>query len=357
MQITRHILFAAAMAATVFATGCESLKAPKTVPWSETATWAETVPWLVEEENPIEPAAKMVALWTDTVYYQAGETPTRGFGGRIYFYNRKNSPVRVAGSLAVYAFDDTNGESSRETPDRKFVFTSEEFERHFSPCELGSSYSFWLPWDAAGGTQKELSLVPIFTSEDGAVVVGQQSRHVLPGKDSIAKPSKRLQRPTGPTDGETTQDWAVQPASYVATDSSIGEDLRFRMQTATINVPPSVGQRWSAHGTREFEQEEELQRGVTGTTSAHPATQEPSPASRPRYSAEAARRFPANPPSTRSESLTRPAPRAPFGRQGLDHAPRQPSRSVRPFDHPSSPKSARGTEPAEFLPDVAQPLQ
>ncbi len=36
-----------------------------------------------------------------------GKPVTRGFGGRIYFYNDRSQAVPVDGELVVYGFDDT----------------------------------------------------------------------------------------------------------------------------------------------------------------------------------------------------------------------------------------------------------
>ena len=66
-------------------------------------------------------------------------------------------------------------------PDRKFAFTPEQFTSHFSPTELGASYSVWIPWDEVGSEQLDISLVPIFTATSGQLIVGQSSKVLLPG--------------------------------------------------------------------------------------------------------------------------------------------------------------------------------
>src|SRR5690606_9283281 len=108
----------------------------------------------------------LVAIWSDSVYQEPGKTPTRGFGGRLYFYNEKNEPIRVEGSLLVYGFDDTVDQHSA-VPSRKFAYTAEQFATHYSESELGPSYSVWIPWDAAGGEEAKIGLVPIFTAAGG----------------------------------------------------------------------------------------------------------------------------------------------------------------------------------------------
>ena len=46
-------------------------------------------------------------MWSDAVYTQPGLPPTRGFGGRLYFYDAHDQPVKVEGQLVVYAYDDS----------------------------------------------------------------------------------------------------------------------------------------------------------------------------------------------------------------------------------------------------------
>ena len=117
---------------------------------------------------------------------QPGKPPTRGFGGRLYFYNEKSHAIPVEGQLVVYAYDDAEAKHANSDPERKYAFTPEQFERHYSKSDLGPSYSIWIPWDAVGGEQKSISLVPVFTASNGQLVMGQQAMNVLPGK-SIAK--------------------------------------------------------------------------------------------------------------------------------------------------------------------------
>ena len=155
-----------------------------------------SLPWIGDdkEEEPIyEQPAKIVVIWSPAMYTQPGQTPTRGFGGRIYFYNSKERAIPVEGQLVVYAFDDTQRQAARSAPDKRFVFPAEQFTKHFAPTELGASYSIWVPWDPVGSPQMDISLLPIFTGKNGAVVTGQQSRNLLPGPET-QKPEPRSQQ-------------------------------------------------------------------------------------------------------------------------------------------------------------------
>ena len=93
----------------------------------------------------------------------------RGFGARIYFYEQDaQEPIKVDGTLVVYAFDATNV-SQMPKPEKKYVFTAEQFAKHYSKTSLGHSYSIWLPWDEVGGVTRQLSLVTRFEGREGRV--------------------------------------------------------------------------------------------------------------------------------------------------------------------------------------------
>jgi hypothetical protein len=131
-----------------------------------------------QEGTPV----RMVGTWTDTVMTQAGQKPQRGFGGRILFYDKEGKkPILVEGQLVVYAFDETNRQPTDNKPTRRYVFPADQMAIHMSKCELGASYSFWLPWDEAGGPKTEVGLICRFEPKGGAVVTGEQTHHLLPG--------------------------------------------------------------------------------------------------------------------------------------------------------------------------------
>lgn len=141
----------------------------------------------------------MVAIWTEDTFIQPGKPVTRGFGGRIYFYNEKSQAIPVDGELMVYGFDDTamtrpaNASPSDlelEQAGKKFRFTAEQFTQHFAHSELGASYSVWIPWDAAGGEQKKIMLMPTFVNKDQRIVRGECARLSLSGKPNGLAASK-----------------------------------------------------------------------------------------------------------------------------------------------------------------------
>jgi hypothetical protein len=183
-------------------------------PWSRQ-------PRLKESRYPTP--VRMAAIWSPAVYNQAGQGSTRGFGGRLYFYDAKNQPVSVEGQLVVYVYNDTAPGGDNKPPEKKFAFTPEQFTQHYSPTELGASYSIWIPWDAVGQPQAELTLVPIFTSASGQLVVGETAHNLLPGPTTRLRQSQLSQSMLPPSpviriDPSMARDaaanYAVQQASY-----------------------------------------------------------------------------------------------------------------------------------------------
>ena len=201
----------------------------------------KNVPWEMGKDGKFESPTQVAAFWTEAVQNSpAKEKGVRGFGGRIYFYGKNpNKPVKVKGSLVVYAFDETNRDPANIVPDRKYVFSADQFQANYSKTGLGHSYSIWLPWDDVGGEQRQISLIVRFTSDKGEIVSGDQSPHLLLSgtrstKDSAADPLTAKYKaanlpPAQPLPlGNWAKDYAVQQASYQQTDSSPGN-------TATTN--------------------------------------------------------------------------------------------------------------------------
>ena len=135
-----------------------------------------------EEPEPYPHPVKMAVTWTPDTLIQSGRTPTRGFGGRVFFYDEKSRPVPVAGSLVIHGFDDASNDVKRHL--KRFEFTPDQFTNHFSQTDLGASYSIWIPWDAVGGDQVRISLVASFRPTQGAVLQGTSATILLPGKNS-----------------------------------------------------------------------------------------------------------------------------------------------------------------------------
>lgn len=166
------MLMSAGSGCTTFTKGKGS---KKDSPW-ESMKW-----WKKEYQTP----TKMAVLWSPDLLTVAGQPPTRGFGGRIYFYNEKSQTIPVEGELVVHGFDETVKKATagqESLPDKRFRFTAEQFTEHFSESDLGASYSVWIPWDSNEHTLKELTLIPTFVSSKGQAVQGAPAKVILPGR-------------------------------------------------------------------------------------------------------------------------------------------------------------------------------
>jgi hypothetical protein len=212
-------------------------------------TNSATMAKLLNREPEFQTPRQMVPVWSDTVLHQSGEPATRGVGGRIMFYGvDKHKAVRPQGTLVVYAWDDSQGMQER-SPDRKFVFPAEDLPRHYSQSRLGHSYSFWLPWDAAGGQLTHLTLITRFISTDGAELTSAPAHVVLPGPgdgipfyQSLAK-ARRLQTyESGQSGAEDLQDAAELAADDSAepprTRGHVPGPRAAQRQTLVIPVNP-----------------------------------------------------------------------------------------------------------------------
>lgn len=118
----------------------------------------ERLPWTQGEQAKLPD--RILPMWSDTILYQRGKPGVRGFGGRLYFYDEQNQePIKVDGSLAVYAFDADENDPSQPAPKKQYKFTADQVRTHYSKSKLGHSYSVWLPWEEIGGPRNKSVLL------------------------------------------------------------------------------------------------------------------------------------------------------------------------------------------------------
>lgn len=201
----------------------------------------------------------MVVIWKDAVLEKPGTPSVRGFGARIYFHDADNQAIKVEGELVVFGFDDSGVEGALHSkkPTKKFVFTNEQLQTHFSESNIGASYSIWIPWDKFGPDQKAIALIPIFKTSDGITLNGGSTTNVLPS-DKSEKEAENEDKNLIAINGKRTQSGdpnQVAQAGYSAGNSEesgasqavMNQDVltNTRIKSSTINLPPSMSSHFS----------------------------------------------------------------------------------------------------------------
>ena len=219
----RQYLRAAGMlaltSASLMVTGCSLINGP-------------LAPIDLNDENASKTPTKVIPVWTETVLHQQGKVNVRGCGARVTFYSAESEkPVRVDGAIIVYAWDDTDESKSRRNPDRKYVFTAEMLEKHYSPARAGHSYSLWIPWDEAGNPHRKLTLVTRFIGAAGGEVTSPAAKIIIPGP--IAEPANEVYESDIVKRNRATESDSVVLADH---QKSNGNELREMIYQASATV-------------------------------------------------------------------------------------------------------------------------
>jgi len=168
------------LAAVVFSTGCASMKSRfDKMPTMASSGQAESAEIQTEEQPEFAKPDKMLAIWKDSVRTEPGKPSMRGFGGRIFLYDKNGAPIRSQGDLVIYGFDDSVKEREGSKADQKIVFRNDKFQTRYSESALGPSYSVWVDWDKVGGPDKSVTLVPFFRTPEGKIVKAGQAIYTL----------------------------------------------------------------------------------------------------------------------------------------------------------------------------------
>lgn len=245
------LMVLASLTVALALTGCAGVKDSMRLSGKDSA-WNPVEKLKAERERDFEPTlpTTMVVTWKGSVYENVG-VKTRGFGGRVFFYDDANNAVAADGELTVYGFDDANKKEDASA-DKKFVFRASEFQSHKSENGLGVSYSFWIPWEKVGGYRKTISLIPIFKTVDGRILKGGQSVNVLhgrtPGKQlsdngpfKFLGASPAVLGQAGYSEDPESANLGVVPASY---EDEVPQQNRIK--TSTISMTPNMARRIEA---------------------------------------------------------------------------------------------------------------
>ena len=211
-------------------TGCSSWNSSKKTASAKKFNWTSPKTWF---EKEYQQPTSLAAIWSPDVLVTSGQGSTRGFGGRIYFYNERSQAIPVDGDLIVHGYEAVGNAQERQqaslkrTADKVMKFSGEELKTHFSPSQLGASYSVWIPWEDADGVRKEITLIPSFKSKDGKVVQGSSAKLYLPGTEIDEQGQRRI----------PAQQISYRRSSIATNPGSHAVDDEPRMRTTTIEVP------------------------------------------------------------------------------------------------------------------------
>jgi hypothetical protein len=179
--LVRYCNYSLTVTLLILSAGCST--------WSSSTSDSSLSSWSPKQwfKKEYQEPASVAAIWSPDTATTAGQPTMRGFGGRIYFYNQRSQAVPVEGDLIIHGYVTTPGMQDLSTvhSDKRFVFSSEQLTTHFSPSQIGASYSIWVPWDVEGGFREEITLIATFKSKQGSVVQGTPAKLFLPGKSRI----------------------------------------------------------------------------------------------------------------------------------------------------------------------------
>lgn len=311
--------------------------------------------WPGFKPKPQTPS-RMVDVWTDTVLHQRGQPGVRGFGGRVMFYAEgKEYPVVVDGALTVFAFDDQDPNPSNTAPAKKFIFPAEQLAKHYSKSKVGHSYSFWLPWDEAGGPQRQISLIARFEDREGTITMSKMAHKTLPGTPSFREPSE-VQHAAAVVGSENAKADTVQRVAHEAPVAVPKQEKT--MTTTTIDVPPSFARKLMATPSRWADANSSL---LTGDATSNNGRIQPESvrssatvdarAEAPDRTSHSLEKSVATPSlSARFQRRRFPAPRAATGGPSAAGGEREPRHARWPSPLPSTPRSGRFRREPETTP-------
>ena len=135
--------------------------------------------------KPPGPVSSVIAAWEPAI--SSGDNPERGFGGRVYFYDsEQNRPVKIKGTVIVYAFDEDGRDEWDSKPNEGYVFDNKTLNSKevYAKSKLGHSYRLWIPIDEAKpeNLTRKISLIVRYIPEKGSPQVSPQSTVRLPGR-------------------------------------------------------------------------------------------------------------------------------------------------------------------------------
>ncbi len=84
----------------------------------------------------------MTDMWSFTVLQQPGQPGVRGYGGRLMFYDADDKPMKVDGTLTVYAFDARSEDPATGRARTQIRISAERLAQALQRIQAGSLVQF-----------------------------------------------------------------------------------------------------------------------------------------------------------------------------------------------------------------------
>lgn len=164
--------------------GCQSMTLPKVsfaLPSSVTSLFGgdKKVDW-ADKDNPV---VRCVCLWQPADGTWEG-SPTRGFGGQVFFLDRKTArPVAVTGDVRIHVFDDFGPRENHGKAVHTFDFTKGAWNAFLVKTQFGPAYNVFIPYTRDGHHKTECALRVRLAGEEMPTIFSDMSYVKLEGAD------------------------------------------------------------------------------------------------------------------------------------------------------------------------------
>ena len=158
--------------------GCQTSSLSKlkpTLPNSITKLWGvdNSMRW-ADKDNP---AVRCVCLWQPADGTWEGR-PTRGFGGQVFFLDRKTArPIAVNGDVRIHVFDNVGPRENHGKAVHTFDFTKGAWNAFLVKTQFGPAYNVFIPYTRPGHHKTE-GAVRVRLADEGMPTVFSDMSYV-----------------------------------------------------------------------------------------------------------------------------------------------------------------------------------
>ncbi len=157
-----------------------------------------------------DPANHILCIWEAAEGMDPDGKPTRGFAGKLTFFNRgERMGVRIKGDVRITVYDDQGKPEDRGKPLHNWDFLGKAWEIHLQDSDLGAAYSVFIPYSRKGNHRAQCALQVKFTPENGTPIYSDTVAVLLDGP--IGKKDEEAAKAKSRTDKRTALDSITIP--------------------------------------------------------------------------------------------------------------------------------------------------